>query len=66
MTSSRPRGLYLVRATRQREEVDEMAASMFFEEESGTTQAWIHPHNGYYAGDFSTRSQEVESCGARQ
>lgn len=31
-----------------------MAASRFIEEESGTyTGRFRHPHNGYYAGDFS-------------
>ena len=31
-----------------------MAASLIIEEESGTYTARIrHPHNGYYAGDFS-------------
>lgn len=30
-----------------------MAASLVIEEESGTWTGWIHPHNGYYAGDFS-------------
>jgi hypothetical protein len=31
-----------------------MAASLFIEEESGTyTTRPRHPHNGYYAGDFS-------------
>jgi len=31
-----------------------MAASLFFETESGTYTGRIrHPHNGYYAGDFS-------------
>ena len=31
-----------------------MAASRFIEEESGTyTARPRHPHNGYYAGDFS-------------
>jgi hypothetical protein len=30
-----------------------MAASLIIEEESGTWNGWIHPHNGYYAGDFS-------------
>ena len=36
-----------------------MAASLLIEEESGTyTALFRHPHNGYYAGDFSqtTRS----------
>jgi hypothetical protein len=31
-----------------------MAASLFFEEEAGTFTGRLHPHNGYYAGDFST------------
>lgn len=31
-----------------------MAASRVIEEESGTTTAHAHAHNGYYAGDFST------------
>jgi hypothetical protein len=35
-------------------EVLEMAASRFIEEESGSyTARFQHPHNGYYAGDFS-------------
>ena len=35
-----------------------MAASLFIEEESGTyTAAPRHPHNGYYAGDFSQTSR---------
>ena len=32
-----------------------MAASLFIEEESGTHTA-RHPHDGYYAGDFSHAS----------
>ncbi|HET7736879.1 MAG TPA: hypothetical protein VFK52_12950 [Nocardioidaceae bacterium] len=33
-----------------------MAAALVIEEESGTYQArQSHPHNGYYAGDFSGR-----------
>ena len=31
-----------------------MAASIFIEQESGTFTRRTHPHNGYYAGDFST------------
>jgi hypothetical protein len=32
----------------------EMAVSLFIEEESGSyTARFQHPHNGYYAGDFS-------------
>jgi hypothetical protein len=31
-----------------------MAASLIIEQESGTyTARFRHPHNGYYAGDFS-------------
>ena len=33
-----------------------MAASRFIEEDSGSYTTRIrHPHNGYYAGDFSQR-----------
>ena len=32
-----------------------MARSLVIEEESGTCRGWTHPHNGYYAGDFSIR-----------
>jgi len=32
-----------------------MAASISIEEESGTSSGRVHPHNGYYAGDFSFR-----------
>ena len=35
-----------------------MAASLLIEEESGTyTARFRHPHNGYYAGDFSQTSR---------
>ena len=35
-------------------EVDDMASSRIIEEESGTYYTRPrHPHNGYYAGDFS-------------
>ncbi|HET7689136.1 MAG TPA: hypothetical protein VFK41_02050 [Nocardioidaceae bacterium] len=35
-----------------------MAASIIIEEETGTyTRTQRHPHNGYYAGDFSNRSR---------
>ena len=30
-----------------------MAASMILEQESGTWTGSIHPHNSYYAGDFT-------------
>ena len=39
-------------------EVFEMAASRIIEQESGTyTALFRHPHNGYYAGDFSQTSR---------
>jgi hypothetical protein len=34
-------------------DVDEMAASLVIEHETGTWYGQIHPHNGYYGGDFS-------------
>lgn len=37
-----------------------MAASLIIEEESGTCRAWIHPHNGYYAGDFWSDWRDTE------
>lgn len=36
-----------------------MAASLVIEEESGTTTARVHAHNGYYAGDFSSPRYET-------
>jgi hypothetical protein len=33
-----------------------MATSLVIEEESGTCTGYVHPHNGYYAGDFSLRT----------
>jgi hypothetical protein len=30
-----------------------MPASLIVEQDSGTWTGSIHPHNGYYAGDFS-------------
>lgn len=32
-----------------------MAAEIYVEEEHGFSTGWLHPHNGYYAGDFSQR-----------
>ncbi|MFL6131739.1 MAG: hypothetical protein ACJ72A_02990 [Nocardioidaceae bacterium] len=32
-----------------------MAASLAIEEEQGACTGHYHPHNGYYAGDFSNR-----------
>ena len=35
-----------------------MAASIFVELESGTSAGRVHPHNGYYAGEFTTPRHE--------
>jgi hypothetical protein len=40
-----------------------MARALVIEEESGTTRATVHPHNGYYAGDFSNPLQAEPSFG---
>jgi hypothetical protein len=32
-----------------------MAASIAMEQESGMSAGRVHPHNGYYAGDFTSR-----------
>jgi hypothetical protein len=29
-----------------------MARALVIEDESGTCSGFLHPHNGYYAGDF--------------
>ena len=34
-----------------------MATALIIEEETGTSRGRYHPHNGYYAGDFSQASQ---------
>jgi hypothetical protein len=40
-----------------------MARALVIEEESGTYTGRMHPHNGYYAGDFSvSRSAAVETA----
>jgi hypothetical protein len=41
-----------------------MARALVIEEESGTYCGRIHPHNGYYAGDFSTKNHSVVQPGA--
>ena len=38
-----------------------MAASTFIEQESGTYTRRKHPHNGYYAGDFSANRPEFSA-----
>jgi hypothetical protein len=42
-------------------EVDDMAAALIIEAESGTWTGSIHPHNGYYAGDFSDAPPPTQS-----
>jgi hypothetical protein len=42
----------------QLKEVNTMAASIFVELETGTSAGRVHPHNGYYAGDFTTPRHE--------
>jgi hypothetical protein len=40
-----------------------MARGLIIEEESGIYTGRMHPHNGYYAGDFfSSRSATVETA----
>jgi hypothetical protein len=40
-----------------------MARALVIEEESGTYTGRKHPHNGYYAGDFSaSRNATVETA----
>lgn len=34
-----------------------MATALIIEEQTGTSRGLYHPHNGYYAGDFSQTSQ---------
>jgi hypothetical protein len=41
-----------------------MARALVIEEESGTTRATRHPHNGYYAGDFSYSLQSGSDTGS--
>ena len=36
-----------------------MAATIFVEMETGTCSGRVHPHNGYYAGDFSTPRSDL-------
>ena len=41
-----------------------MATWMTLEEESGTSPLWVHPHNGYFAGDFSTKGSQPPTRGS--
>ncbi|HET6920739.1 MAG TPA: hypothetical protein VFI46_14925 [Jiangellaceae bacterium] len=40
-----------------------MAATISIEQETGTSRGWVHPHNGYYAGDFARPPQPRTSNG---
>jgi hypothetical protein len=42
-----------------------MATSVTIEEESGTDSGPLHPHNGYYAGDFA-REVDLRTSGGYQ
>ena len=42
-----------------------MSRSLVIEEERGTCSGFVHPHNGYYAGDFSTRPAQAASSSTR-
>ena len=48
-------GKQLSKVKKPNQEVITMAATIFAEVESGTCSGRVHPHNGYYAGDFSTQ-----------
>ena len=37
-----------------------MTMRLLFEEESGSSTGRPHPHNGYYAGDFSGRAEAAD------
>ncbi len=43
-----------------------MAASIYIEVESGTYSGRVHPHNGYYAGDFSSPRHESADAKSSQ
>jgi hypothetical protein len=42
-----------------------MATSLVIEEERGTCSGFAHPHNGYYAGDFSRGSDVTPASTSR-
>jgi len=52
MSSAAPEGRKRHHDDSREGEVSTMAASINIEQESGTSVGWVHPHNGYYAGDF--------------
>jgi hypothetical protein len=42
-----------------------MATALVIEEERGTWNGHLHPHNGYFAGNFSRMSDTVPPAPAR-
>jgi hypothetical protein len=36
-----------------------MSRSLVIEEQRGTCRGHVHPHDGYYAGDFSTPAAPI-------
>jgi hypothetical protein len=42
-----------------------MAASITIEEEFGTCTGFLHPHNGYYAGDFARTQARTDALVVR-
>jgi hypothetical protein len=54
MSSGAREGRYRHHDESRKREVSTMAASITIEEESGTFTGRVHPHNGYYAGDFTS------------
>ena len=54
MTSTGLGGLNRPHDISPEREVSIMAASIPVELESGASTGHVHPHNGYYAGDFSS------------
>lgn len=71
MSRADPDGLYqqsterLSKVKDPHQEVSSMAATIIVEMESGTCSGRVHPHNGYYAGDFSTQRYPRPGTGQR-
>ena len=41
-----------------------MARALLIEDESGTCSGFMHPHNGYYAGDFHRADVSMRPSGS--
>jgi hypothetical protein len=61
VTSDQSNGLYRWRQQPERE-VNTMAASIAIEQESGMSIGRAHPHNGYYAGDFTSEQRVLPAA----